>query len=99
MVKRFDRTWSQENPSILLRISHEGLYQATGTSFALKYESDGSPDMLQVLEFLAGANDPTDDRRVFLQALMVNWLLRAPDAHAKNYSLREGYHREDNRSC
>ena len=37
---------------------------------------------------LATSETPQADRRTFLLAQLVFWMLRAPDGHAKNFSLR-----------
>lgn len=87
-VKRFDRAWL-DGPSgrWLARLPQEDLCQATGTPVALKYESDGGPGIERIMGLLAMSETPQADRRTFLLAQLLFWMLRAPDGHAKNFSL------------
>jgi serine/threonine-protein kinase HipA len=87
-VKRFDRAWL-DGPTgrWLARLPQEDLCQATGTPPALKYESDGGPGIERAMGLLAMSETPQADRRTFLLAQLVFWMLRAPDGHAKNFSL------------
>lgn len=52
-----------------------------------KYESDGGPGILAVLEFLNQAANPRADRLTFFKAQIIFWLLAAIDGHAKNFSV------------
>ena len=50
--------------------------------------------MIDVADLLSGAADSRASMALFRDSLICNWLLAAPDAHAKNYSLLmddEGY--------
>ena len=53
-----------------------------------KYESEGGPGIRAILDLLKGSDTPEADRRRFLKAQIVFWLLGATDGHAKNFSLR-----------
>lgn len=87
-VKRFDRTWlDAPTGRWLARLPQEDFCQATGTPAALKYESDGGPGIERIMGLLATSETPEPDRRTFLTAQLVFWMLRAPDGHAKNFSL------------
>lgn len=86
VVERFDRRWAPDGR--LCRIPHEDCLQALGGATHLKYETDGGPGMVRLFDLLRGAVDPDRDRRAFLRAQIVFWLLAAIDGHAKNYSLR-----------
>ena len=44
--------------------------------------------MAELLDLLGGSIRPDRDRRAFLRAQVVFWLLAGIDGHAKNYSLR-----------
>ncbi|MGH7945850.1 MAG: HipA domain-containing protein, partial [Opitutaceae bacterium] len=80
----------------IARRPQEGLCQALGLPGTLKYESDGGPGMSDILRVLHASLDPLEDKRAFLKAQMVFWLLAAPDGHAKNFSIfieRGGSHR------
>ena len=86
VVERFDRRWTDDGR--LLRVPHEDLAQALGVAAGRKYELDGGPGMVRLLGLLEGSVVPEKDRRSFLRAQVVFWLLAAIDGHAKNYSLR-----------
>ncbi len=85
IVTRFDRRVSPGGR--IIRLPHEDFCQATGTPSALKYESDGGPGIQTIMGILSSARDPRNDRLLLLKALMLDWLLAAPDAHAKNFSI------------
>lgn len=86
VVERFDRRWAEDGR--LLRIPHEDCAQALGVPTRRKYEMDGGPGFGALLGLLEGSVRPDADRRRFLRAQIVFWLLAAVDGHAKNYSLR-----------
>ena len=85
VVERFDRRWTRNGR--LLRLPQEDCCQALSVPPSRKYESDGGPGMTAVLDLLKGSDDPEADRRLFLKAQIVFWLLGATDGHAKNFSL------------
>lgn len=85
VVERFDRRWTKDGR--LLRLPQEDCCQALGVAPARKYESDGGPGIVPILELLKGSDDPEADRRLFLKAQALFWLLGATDGHAKNFSL------------
>lgn len=85
VVERFDRTWT--NDKRLLRLPQEDCCQALSVPPTRKYEADGGPGIRAVLDLLKGSDDPETDRRLFLKAQIVFWLLGATDGHAKNFSL------------
>ena len=65
----------------------EDCCQALSFPPALKYESDGGPGILSIMQLLKGSDDPEHDLRMFLKAQIVLWLLGAIDGHAKNFSI------------
>jgi serine/threonine-protein kinase HipA len=85
VVERFDGRWTRDHR--LLRLPQEDCCQALSVSPALKYQADGGPGMAQILQLLKGSDDPEDDRRNFMKAQIVFWLLGAVDGHAKNFSI------------
>ncbi|MEO6783624.1 MAG: type II toxin-antitoxin system HipA family toxin [Bradyrhizobium sp.] len=85
-VERFDRVWTRDKR--LLRLPQEDCCQALSVPPVRKYESDGGPGIIRISELLKGSDTPDEDRRMFLKAQMVFWLLGATDGHAKNFSLR-----------
>lgn len=85
VVERFDRTWTESGR--LLRLPQEDCCQALSTPPTRKYQSDGGPGMVQILRLLDGSDTSLADRRAFLKANIVFWLLGATDGHAKNFSV------------
>lgn len=86
VVERFDRR--RLDDGTLLRLPQEDLCQALGIPRSRKYESDGGPGMAAINGLLRFSSAGMLDQRLFLRAHLVFWLLAAPDAHAKNFSLR-----------
>lgn len=87
VVERFDRARSAR-VSRILRLPQEDFCQATGLPSRLKYEADGGPGLQTLFNVLTGSTTPEDDARTLMKAQVLFWLLRAPDGHAKNFSLR-----------
>ena len=70
-----------------LRLPVEDFGQATGTPPEQKYENQGGPDMVAIAALLAQSSLAAEDLRCFFQAQVLCWMLRAIDAHSKNFSL------------
>jgi serine/threonine-protein kinase HipA len=85
VVERFDRRWTAN--ARLLRLPQEDCCQALSVSPTRKYQSDGGPGIVQILELLRGSDDALTDQRTFLKANIVFWLMGATDGHAKNFSV------------
>ncbi len=85
VVERFDRQWTEDGR--LLRLPQEDCCQALSVSPTRKYENEGGPGIQQVLDLLRASDDPETDRRMFLKAQILFWLLGATDGHAKNFSV------------
>ena len=86
IVKRFDRKLSRDK-RWWLRLPQEDMCQATGTPPEQRYESDGGPGIAEISSLLLGSRQAQRDRRNFLKAQVVFWMLCAIDGHAKNFSL------------
>ena len=84
VVERFDRVWRD---GVLYRLPQEDICQALGVLPMRKYQSNGGPGIINILEFLNGAVAPHEDRLTFMKAQIVFWLLAAIDGHAKNFSI------------
>lgn len=84
-VKRYDRIL--DGAGEVARVHQEDLCQALGFPSMYKYQSNGGPSPADAAEALRGAVDGDAAVARFRDALICNWLLAAPDAHAKNYSL------------
>jgi serine/threonine-protein kinase HipA len=87
VVERYDR---QVTPPGIERLHQEDLCQALGVPPSQKYQDDGGPGIIDVVRLVRRAQtkeraDATAHR--YLLAVAFNWLIGAPDAHAKNYSL------------
>ena len=85
VVERFDRLHTRDNR--LLRLPQEDCCQALSVPPPRKYEPDGGPGIRRILELLQASDEPEADRRLFLKAQIVFWLLGATDGHAKNFSI------------
>ncbi len=86
VVERFDRQFSEDR-SWIIRHPQEDMCQVLSTSPGLKYEQDGGPNILNIMDTLNGSIQPQDDRYQFMKTLFIFWLLGATDGHAKNFSV------------
>jgi serine/threonine-protein kinase HipA len=84
VVERFDRT--QDAKGRMARVHSEDLVQSFGLDPARKYEADGGPGVARIAALLRAVADEDSVTR-FARAVIGNYLLGAPDAHAKNYSV------------
>lgn len=88
VVERYDRVRVGET---IRRLHQEDMCQALGLSPTRKYENEGGPGAQPIVELLRTHSSRTaDDIWTFVQALALNWLIGATDAHAKNYSVLIG---------
>lgn len=85
VVERFDREWTSDGR--LLRRPQEDVCQALGVSPSQKYQTDGGPGIVNILEFLKASDDPAADHFEFIKTQIAFWLLGAIDGHAKNFSV------------
>jgi serine/threonine-protein kinase HipA len=85
VIERFDRQWTKDGR--LLRLPQEDCCQALSVPPTQKYQSDGGPGMVAILDLLKGSDNPADDQTTFLKAQLVFWLIAATDGHAKNFSI------------
>lgn len=85
VIERFDRQWTKDNR--LLRRPQEDCCQALSSPPIRKYQSDGGPGVVDILEFLKGSDQPDIDQRFFMKAQIAFWLLAATDGHARNFSV------------
>lgn len=93
-VERFDR--QMQEGTWIARLPQEDFCQALGLPSTKKYESDGGPGMKDLLRVLDAGTKAAEDKRAFVKAQILFWLLAATDGHAKNFSLfleRGGTHR------
>jgi serine/threonine-protein kinase HipA len=83
-VERYDRL--RRADGCVIRLHQEDMCQALGVRPQNKYPSNGGPSATKIAELLARDAAPGDVDR-FADAVIAQYLLGAPDAHAKNYSI------------
>jgi serine/threonine-protein kinase HipA len=88
VVERFDRRWARDGR--LLRIPQEDCCQALSIPPTRKYQSDGGPNLVEILTFLQGSDTPLEDQANVFKAQIFFWLIGATDGHAKNFSVYLG---------
>jgi serine/threonine-protein kinase HipA len=86
VVERFDRAVSADGTR-LYRLVQEDFCQATGTSPLVKYEAEGGPGLPTLFNLLQQSVEATRDLRTMMASQILFWMLRAPDGHAKNFSI------------
>lgn len=86
VVERFDRAVSADGQR-LLRLVQEDFCQATGTSPLVKYEAEGGPGLSVLFNLLQQSVEAERDLRTLMASQLLFWMLRAPDGHAKNFSI------------
>lgn len=84
-VERFDRLWTSDGR--LIRLPQEDFCQALSIPSTRKYQRDDGPGIGAILERLKESDRPFEDRKLFLKAQIVFWLIGATDGHAKNFSI------------
>lgn len=85
VIERYDRQPSGNN---IIRVHQEDICQALGVLPIKKYQNEGGPSPVDIIELLRSAStDRVTDVDTFVDALAFNWLIGGTDAHAKNYSL------------
>jgi serine/threonine-protein kinase HipA len=88
VIERFDRRWTSDGR--LLRLPQEDCCQALSVPPTLKYQSEGGPGMVAILDLLKGGDTPAEDQAAFIKAQILFWLIGATDGHAKNFSIYLG---------
>ena len=85
VVERFDRRWTADKR--LLRVPQEDFCQALSVPPSRKYQSEGGPGIVQILDVLKGSDNPAADRETLFMAQIFFWLIGTTDGHAKNFSM------------
>ena len=85
VIERFDRRWTMDGR--LLRLPQEDCCQALSVPPTRKYQNEGGPGIVDILNLLKGSDIPAEDQKTFLKAQILFWLIGATDGHAKNFSL------------
>lgn len=86
IVERFDRQLASSGDWIVRRMQ-EDFCQVAGCSPLSKYESEGGPGLEAIFGTLQQSVDAAKDMRTLMAAQILFWMLRAPDGHAKNFSI------------
>lgn len=81
VVERFDRYLDDDGQ--LRRVHQEDLCQSTSTLPSKKYDVKAE----DVIRVLRGRGASEDTILEFVRSVIANWVLAAPDGHAKNYSV------------
>jgi serine/threonine-protein kinase HipA len=88
VIERYDR---QQVGNNIVRVHQEDLCQARGIMPTKKYQNEGGPSALDVVDLLRSYSTNREaDLQTFVAALGFNWIVGGSDAHAKNYSLLLG---------
>lgn len=85
VIERFDRRWTDDGR--LLRLPQEDCCQALSVPPTRKYQNEGGPGMVDILNLLKASDTPAEDQKAFLKAQILFWLMGATDGHAKNFSV------------
>lgn len=84
ITERYDRV---RKGKIWSRLHQEDFCQLLGYDPKVKYESEGSPKLLQCFELLRKMEMPATDTIAFLDRIIFCFLIGNGDAHAKNFSV------------
>lgn len=86
IIERYDRT--RDSNGRVVRLHQEDVRQALGVLPDNKYADHGGPSTPQVIDLLKKTGATAQQNTgLFIAMLFFNYLIGAPDAHAKNYSL------------
>ena len=87
VIRRYDRIMRDQ---LQIRVHQEDLCQALGIHPSNKYQNEGGPSPKAIADWMRlvmPGQVATDSIERFADALIWNWIIAGPDAHAKNYSL------------
>lgn len=85
VVRRYDRII--EDAYKVIRVHQEDFCQALGVLPDYKYANEGGPSARDIANLLNGQQNSERNVPLFAAELFFNYLIGAPDAHAKNYSV------------
>lgn len=91
VVQRYDRVMMNRR---LTRVHQEDACQALGVHPSMKYQREGGPDIVKVMELMNRSSQPVEDRRRVMEAVVFNYIILGTDAHAKNFSLLLGMNQQ-----
>ena len=84
VVTRFDR---KRSGNIVVRRHQEDMCQALGVNPRQKYQYQGGPGVIEIMDLLQNSANPAIDRDRFMRAQALNYVIEGTDAHARNYSI------------
>jgi serine/threonine-protein kinase HipA len=84
IVERYDRRHLRHGVE---RVHQVDMCQARGVSPQYKYERDGGPGAVDLVQTLRMSLAAESDVHRFVRGLIFNWVIGGTDAHAKNYGL------------
>ncbi|MBM7131175.1 type II toxin-antitoxin system HipA family toxin [Dyella mobilis] len=87
VVERFDRRVAP-NGQWIMRLPQEDFCQVEACSPLRKYENEGGPGLKALFATLRHSVNAEADMKTLMAAQVLFWLLRAPDGHAKNFSIQ-----------
>lgn len=85
VIERFDRRWTADGR--LIRLPQEDCCQALSIPPTRKYQSEGGPGIVEIMDLFRGSDEPTQDRMDFFMSTILFWAIGATDGHGKNFSL------------
>jgi serine/threonine-protein kinase HipA len=85
VIERFDRRRREDGR--ILRLPQEDCCQALSIPPSRKYQGDGGPGLVDILNLLRSSDTPDEDRKAVFKAQILFWLIGATDGHAKNFSI------------
>jgi len=89
VVARYDR--AKDSSGVVHRIHQEDMCQALKVHPERKYEKEGGPGIVDIMnDALNASSRPDVDRRTFMRAIAFNFVIGATDTHAKNFSVLLG---------
>jgi serine/threonine-protein kinase HipA len=89
VVRRYDRLRLADGT--FRRVHQEDMCQAFAIMPSRKYENDGGPGIIDIMtRVLATSSRSDEDRRAFMHAIALNYLIGGTDAHGKNFSVLLG---------
>ena len=87
-VERYDRARGIDT---IRRLHQEDLCQVLGLPPTKKYQNEGGPGSAEISEAIrTHSGEPEEDAWTFARAIMLNWIIGATGAPAKNFSMLIG---------
>jgi len=71
----------------VVRRHQEDMCQALNVNPRHKYQSEGGPGPIEIMDLLQNSANPIVDRDRFMRAMALNYVIVGTDAHARNYSI------------